>query len=711
MKKNIKLSISLLVSNSIDTIEKCMESLQPILQNVSSELIVVDTGGTDGSIEIAKKYATKVVPFVWCNDFAKARNAGLREARGEWFLFLDDDEWFNNVTPIIEFFNSGEYLKYNSAGYGIRNYVNKQGTSWEQVPTYRMVKIEKETRFVSPIHEMLRPIRFPEKRLDCFVHHYGYAYDSEEEARKHSYRNIPLLKEVLEKTPDEYRMILQLVKEYCVIKEYEMAEQISWDAVHRLQESKDFTKYNVRMVSWILSNIVRIKTRNKDLDQAIINAEEFINYEWVNEITKNNLYYNLITLYYEKKEYEKCLKYIPFYETTYNNLIGNLEYRRGQAILEQEDIVKESILSSLYTLGIFSASEIGNRDLAIQYIDKMLNVESTDKTQKEAECIFKYLLEEENGERKSKIVEHLFKNSETADNVSKIMDGDFFNEAQIDEICMMVSGIDSNNIKILPYHIYEKHLKGNIEEVKKYLDFYAGHEDNILNIMHPLLKLIEIYNIDIVKLIESKDIKTWTKQQNNFVIKATEKKVEAWINLLETYPKRGFNSNMLYMRCLEKKMRGSDIENVEYKEMQDMLKKYSSAVREVYNNIYQEEAFGNQYSIFLPKNCQFVEKVKNVVNQRIGKIETARILKEAAEIYPEMADFCKHFILKLQESEKNEAKKEQDEFIKLGEMIKEKIRAFINQGEYEAAKQTLNQLKVMLPNDLELLELECNMPS
>ena len=108
-KEKLKLSISLLVSNSIDTIEKCMNSLVPLLEQVPSELIIVDTGGTDGSIDIARKYADKVVPFTWCNDFAKARNAGFFEAKGEWFLFLDDDEWFEDVSEIISFFNSGEY--------------------------------------------------------------------------------------------------------------------------------------------------------------------------------------------------------------------------------------------------------------------------------------------------------------------------------------------------------------------------------------------------------------------------------------------------------------------------------------------------------------------------------------------------------------------------------------------------------------------------
>ena len=100
------LTISLLVSNRKDTIRKCMESIKPLLEALPSELIAVDTGCTDGSIEIVKEYADLIVNFPWCHDFAAARNAGLEKAQGEWFLYLDDDEWFEDVTEIIQFFKS-----------------------------------------------------------------------------------------------------------------------------------------------------------------------------------------------------------------------------------------------------------------------------------------------------------------------------------------------------------------------------------------------------------------------------------------------------------------------------------------------------------------------------------------------------------------------------------------------------------------------------
>ena len=116
-KKEIKLTISLLVSNRKDTVPKCRESLRPLLEQVDSELIITDTGCDEDLVAYMKRYTDNIVRFKWCNDFAKARNVGLKMAKGQWFMYIDDDEWFENVDELVEFFNSDEEIKYTSASY------------------------------------------------------------------------------------------------------------------------------------------------------------------------------------------------------------------------------------------------------------------------------------------------------------------------------------------------------------------------------------------------------------------------------------------------------------------------------------------------------------------------------------------------------------------------------------------------------------------
>ena len=121
IKSDIKLTIGLLVSNRIKYIRQVMEALKPLLDAVPSELIAVDTKGedSDGSIEVVKEYTDKVYPFTWCNDFAAARNVTFEHARGEWYMYLDDDEVFDDVQEIIDFFLSGEYKNFGAGYYGV----------------------------------------------------------------------------------------------------------------------------------------------------------------------------------------------------------------------------------------------------------------------------------------------------------------------------------------------------------------------------------------------------------------------------------------------------------------------------------------------------------------------------------------------------------------------------------------------------------------
>ncbi len=214
------LSISMLISGR-DDMQKSLESLRYFTEAFPCEVILVDTGCSPEQRALALKYADRIVDFEWCNDFAAARNAGLREAKGEWFMYLDDDEWFDDPRQIVAFFTSGEYKNYNSATYAVRNYRDAAGTVYGETYPSRMVKRLPETRFVGKIHEYLEPYERPKKEFTDFVHHYGYAYKSEEDRREHSLRNIKPLMELRREQPGEPRWMCQLAQEYFTLHEYE----------------------------------------------------------------------------------------------------------------------------------------------------------------------------------------------------------------------------------------------------------------------------------------------------------------------------------------------------------------------------------------------------------------------------------------------------------------------------------------------------------
>ncbi len=78
------LSIGIIFRDDIRCIEHCLKCLQPLRDKVPCELVMADTGSTDGSREIAEKYADLVFDFPWINDFSAARNAVMSRCSGDW---------------------------------------------------------------------------------------------------------------------------------------------------------------------------------------------------------------------------------------------------------------------------------------------------------------------------------------------------------------------------------------------------------------------------------------------------------------------------------------------------------------------------------------------------------------------------------------------------------------------------------------------------
>lgn len=271
------LSISMLVSNGRkDTIQRCMESLAQLRKSVSCELVLVDTGCTDGSIDIAKKYTDKVLNFVWCNDFSAARNVGLKACIGEWFLYLDDDEWFEDTRELEDFFISGSYKNYEAAWYIQRNYDNLQGTAYTDCYVSRMCRRTSETRFCGRIHEWLEPLSNKIAMLGSYVHHYGYVYSSEEERQKHLLRNLTLEEAAVAERPDDIRMCCQLVQEYRAANRYEDAEALCRKT---LQTSKYGTKN--AFMQYLITCIPRIYAEQGKNEEAY---DEFVRLEQKEEL-------------------------------------------------------------------------------------------------------------------------------------------------------------------------------------------------------------------------------------------------------------------------------------------------------------------------------------------------------------------------------------------------------------------------------------------
>jgi len=149
----MKLSVCLIARNEESRLAAAIESVR----EVADEVVVTDTGSTDGTVELARSLGARVKHFAWIDDFAAARNACLDEARGEWILWLDGDERLKA--------GSGGEVRRAIASTAVvayqvirEDFFSHERTDWfSEMYQLRLVRRDLPCRFVGRIHEHLMP--------------------------------------------------------------------------------------------------------------------------------------------------------------------------------------------------------------------------------------------------------------------------------------------------------------------------------------------------------------------------------------------------------------------------------------------------------------------------------------------------------------------------------------------------------------------------
>ncbi|PFG12722.1 glycosyltransferase [Bacillus sp. es.036] len=221
MKNSI--SLCMIVKNEEDFISNCLNSVKEVV----SEIIIVDTGSTDRTIEIAKQHNATIIEEEWKNDFSLSRNIGLEHANGEWILFLDADEELCSES-IEELKKWIVYPDADAYFFRVYNHFGEKGKEASVNPTIRMFQNRPEYRFSGAIHEQIADSiqRFnPEARFvmtSVCVDHYGYQPTIRDQKNKTT-RNITLLKEELQSNPNNPFHLYNIGIEYLQLSDFENA--------------------------------------------------------------------------------------------------------------------------------------------------------------------------------------------------------------------------------------------------------------------------------------------------------------------------------------------------------------------------------------------------------------------------------------------------------------------------------------------------------
>ena len=600
--KKYKLTISLLASNRKDTLPKTLASLKPILDNVSSELIVVDTGCDEELLEIVRQYTDKIEKFEWCKDFSKARNVGIDKAQGDWFMFIDDDEWFEDTTEFIEFFNSDEMKKYNYGKYVVRNYENMEGTAWTDSIAGRMFRLFEDTKFIDAIHERPTNIAGPTKSFCAYAHHYGYVYKTEEDRRAHIKRNTELLIEQLKREPGCARNYCHLAQEYNTIKEYEKSldcalEGIAKSDMNVLENRKD--------VSGLYGNVVWVMINQLRYEDAIKASEEYMNMPYTTELAKVAMEGFCATALYKLEKYDaameradKFLKGVEYFEEHPEKL-----YAQDAVIVTVT--VREDNAQRLVSIGFASAIMAGDVNKAKEYIEKM-HGEMTMMPdvglvmEKFAELLGK----EADKEISFSIINKLMTNqncfSALLSKIDKIREKD--TEAYI-KIADIIAMLDSRHGYVQFMNIISK--RNENEEILA--ELYAkliSDVDDLINLHHHFWIIADQRKISIAHMVAEKPMNRWMVTVDDWAKDAKIKDLfEKKQDLAAVLYNDGMHMKYYDVVLAEGMLYRKKLDEVTLSDIKAEMLKYTNVVMEFYRKIYKDEIFV-QCPTVLPNRCQ-----------------------------------------------------------------------------------------------------------
>ncbi|MGB8956089.1 MAG: glycosyltransferase [Tumebacillaceae bacterium] len=232
------ISLCMIVKDEEQYIERCLASSAPHVD----EIIIVDTGSTDGTLNIVKRFGAKIFPLQWSDDFSVARNHALQQATSDYILVLDADEYLDAETDL----QKELAFDHDSYALSFKNYLSNGLVLYHKV--IRLFKNRIGLNYYGRIHEHLNveQLGIYTSQTNILVHHDGYTQEMYEKKGKHE-RNFQLLVQLVDESPTGYNM-------FNLATQYRLGGQHD-QAVHWYQRAYSLSKDRVHIIS-LLYNLV-----------------------------------------------------------------------------------------------------------------------------------------------------------------------------------------------------------------------------------------------------------------------------------------------------------------------------------------------------------------------------------------------------------------------------------------------------------------------
>ena len=215
----LPITVCMIAKNEDNHIEECLKRLRPC----KFEIVVVDTGSVDRTVETAHKYTDKVFHFDWCSDFSAARNYSISQASNDWVLNIDCDEYLEsiNLADIAQTLQETQ----DAVGMIVRNnpYIIQGARSVMSERIGRLFN-RRYCHYEGIIHEQVKTLDGREPAffdLPLTFYHEGYVEESDKHMR--ATRNLEMLLRDLELKKTNPYIYFQLGQNYVSLNDLEKA--------------------------------------------------------------------------------------------------------------------------------------------------------------------------------------------------------------------------------------------------------------------------------------------------------------------------------------------------------------------------------------------------------------------------------------------------------------------------------------------------------
>lgn len=693
-------TISMLVSNRIDTVEKCFESFRPLLEQIPSEFIAVDTVGdekSDGSIDVARRYADKIVHFEWCDDFAKARNAGLKEARGKWLIYLDDDEWFDDAGPLIDFFSKPElYEIYDRVSMMEHSYTSSSQIEYISSSFSRISVLTPGAKFVNPVHELLKGIVYRNEYniKETFVHHVGYIGKLND---KKIDRNRKIMDAELEKHPDNLHLWLQQIAG--AGSDADETLELSEKAVFELKRL-GISDWNNQ--DWIEIFLYRMKSYGflRMWDELDKNVDEFLKH------VKNPFFRGLAAIFELSRDLddigiEKTSDWIHIYFDAVKYYVNRDE--KEVSYFFSSDINKANVykIATMYFNLCLKESDDSYSDIKKMIRDIPWNIFSRKRSDVLAFSL-RQSINEEDKETVKFLCDAFMRDESMSKEFFKQLDRvdiGIESETAQEKFDQLIESIDVSSDSLwIKQHARKKVSEDELEQSLSNETTFAYPNEDLVRICVkngiPPQKYVEGVSFEEVEESVGAIVAKEENHLDRIPFFAAE--IE---NVWQSSVQRNYLLASLRKRYI---FQGTMVLN----KVLDESEKYCRNMIEYAKGIYLSELCDSE-SELLPKEIRFAGLFGKALKlKKSGELRGClAYLQQALDVFNESETLIRRIIQSVELDQRKQAKVN-DEMIKLGNQVKSQIIALISQGQNEVATSLLNELKQITPSDPDLATLE-----